>query len=227
MGAPELWRILVSIVGAGIALGAVFVVLRLFRWDSRLPERWVPPIITGFMMLASVGLLVALARPPSPVAAVTPAAVEEPGQEVSPSTWTIRVYPFESWGTAARRKDLGPDLARRIMLLLRDEGLWARKGLEELPPVGLHDIKGERPTNLIDHYSKLAPFLCVSGYVSVKKDGRFEATVTVSWVDKAARSSTILERTLTFSDSDETIDLAARSLVAEFLEIAEAGIEAP
>ena len=225
MGASELIRILISLVGAAMALGVAAFALRLFKWDwSRLPPKCVPPIITLFMMVASVTLLITLE--PGRSATARGAGTEDVEPDLDTTKARIQIYPFESWGEQARRNGSGPEFCRVILADLRERNLNARKGLEADSPVGLLELD-KPPVNLIEHYRKIAPFMSITGYVSVLPDGRLEATTTVSWIDRSARSHTILEDQSTFRESPDALRQAATTVADEIAELASMDIDIP
>jgi len=220
MGAPELWRIVASLVGAGLALGAALLVLRLLKIDlERIPKQWIPPAATCFMMVASVALLLTLTqRGPRHVTADPsdgPASLQD-------SAWRFRVYPLENWGELARRMALGQEISRNVLEELRDLGADARRGAENDIPVGLWD-DGRRPSQeRIAHFGALAPFMCIYGHVSRNQDGRYEAEVELHEIDHNARSKLLWRKTVPFRGTNESSREAAREIVGDIASLARA-----
>lgn len=225
MGAPELWRILVSLVGSGLALGAVLVVVRLLRVDlARLPKQWIPPAATFFMMLTSVALLLTLIqRGPRHAEAID--VEPEPGV-LAASSWKFRVYPLENWGELARRMALGEELTRNMLDELDALGADARRGADNDYPVGLYD-DGRRPSQqMITHFSALAPFMCISGHVSRNKDGRYEARIELHEIDHSVHSKRLWQKTLTFRGTNESSREVAREAIGAIAALAQEATEA-
>ncbi len=214
MGAPELWRILVSLVGAGLAFGAVLAVARLLRFDpSRLPKHWIPPAVTLFMMMTSVALLLTLV-PRGPQRASAGAEVEERPRSLATSPWRFRVYQLENWGEIARRMGAGEQFSRNMLEELKALGASVRRGAENDLPLDLYE-NGRRPSSeRLRHFMPFVPFMCVSGRVSRTKDGRFEATVELHEIDRRVRSKKLWSKTAAFRGTDQSSLEAAREVVS-------------
>lgn len=224
MGAPELWRIVVSLVGSGLVLGAAIMIARLLRIDlARLPKQWIPPAVTSFMMVTSVALLMTLVQR-GPQRAAAGEADERP-QSLATSTWSFRVYQLENWGELARRMALGEEFSRNMIGELKTLGADVRRGAENDLPLNLYD-NGRRPSReRIQHFTPFTPFMCVSGRVSRNKDGLFEATVDLHEIDRRVRSTKLWTKSLKFRGTDESSSLAAHDAVAQIAALARAEIE--
>jgi hypothetical protein len=216
MGALEVGIILLSLVVGAAVLGAAWLALARTRWSlSRVPRGLRPAMATGVMMAASVTvLLLFAARPPAEAgAAAETIEVEESEETREANLGKIRVFPFENWGDRARRLQIGEQFHRAILDELPGRGYWAVKAMEKDPPLNLHDVSRAKPRNLIAHYRKYAPLLCITGYVSEMKDGRFEVHVVLSHVDAAVRSKTLLDHKAVIRNSKVGIETATREAV--------------
>ncbi len=215
MGWPELWRILASPIIAAAVLAMGYVGLRKARFNfSRLPRRSITPLLTVLMAGASsVVLILLFARPPAPASGQTPtAAPAVSGRDLS-GYW-IRVYPLENWGEGMRRRQVGEELTRVIIERLKSNGLNARKGYDEHPPIDFYGT-GELGPALARHYRRIAPLLAVTGHVSARNDGFLEAEITVALIDQSARVTSLLVHETAFKTGHAEISAAGRRAAEE------------
>ena len=215
MGWPELWRILASPMVAAAALAVGYVGLRTARFDfSRIPRRLIAPLLTVLMAGgSSVVLMLLFAHPPAPASGQTPTyAPAVSGPDLS-GYW-IRVYPLENWGEGMRRRQIGEELTRIIIERLKSEGLNARKGYDEKPPID-HYGTGELGPALARHYRRIAPFLAVTGHVSARNDGRLDAEITVALIDQSTRVTSILVHQAAFESGHAAVSAAGRRVAEE------------
>jgi len=219
MGLVEVGYLVISFVVAAIVVGIAYGVLRVMKFDmSRLPRKWMPHIVTFAVMVVSVSTLVALTGISAPAHRGADIAAMSRIEEGSLASQVVRVYEFESSDDIAKESNLGPALSQRVIDFLRERDLKAWKGAEEDLPLDLHrdsDDGRRGDSGLIEHYSRLAPFVCVSGRMEQNNDGRFEVTLTVSRIDVGARSSTLRVLKAKLTESPAEIERVAKQLADE------------
>ncbi|MCP3902191.1 MAG: hypothetical protein GY715_01035 [Planctomycetes bacterium] len=222
IGSFQIIMIVVSLIlPVPLVLGVIVIAKRL-PWRLPVPPRVKPAAIMLALSLASTGTLAfwaGLGPGEAEASVYEQRAGSGDEQPVSGSERARVVYLFEmeNWGEEARRERAAERILQAIRTVLKDEGVFIKLAQEHHVPLDL--FQTDKPdANILRHYHKLVPFVCVWGYVSPGQENNLEATIIVSTADRSVTPKDLRTIKLAFPPLPGFVSDAADDAAEEVLE---------
>jgi hypothetical protein len=188
IGLSQVIMIVVSLLVPVPVVLIAWAIVRRFDAVRRLPRRAKPAAVLLTMSLASTLMLAYWSGHGPEQATATLNEAEsvftqaELGRGHARKTRVLYLFELENWGETARRERAAQRFMQTIRQIAEDDGIYVKLAREHHVPLDL--FQTDKPqANIMRHYHKIVPFVCVWGYISPGQENKLESTIILSSAD--------------------------------------------
>jgi len=221
IGFPQINMIIISLLAPVPVVLIAWVIVKRLAWVRRLPARVKPAAVLFALSLATTGMLAFLGGggPGEANASTRPSeeADDEIGGRFEGGPRVLYLFEIENWDETTRRERAAERFMQAIRKAVDGEGIYVKLAKEHHIPLDLFQTDNPLP-NIMRHYHKIVPFICVWGYVSPGPEGKLESTIMLSTADRSAKPHTLGTIVLEFDPVPAKVSEAAQATAEQIRE---------